>query len=360
MSNYTTPKKQSGITDKIRARTNPFAAASKKPQERTSVLASIHSASPSGVPKGLYLPHTKDELPYSRKRVTQVILDDDTPSSSLVVPKKLKTNPPVNGDKLHEKSDSIDKILNSLKEDKENDNKTNCPFCFTTFPFVPQQVQKALDKIEDKNKQYKEKIKAQEVEGDSLFRKPDALIQRPISSEEKSDFCRLHRIEILIKPQAETKGYPTQIRFAQLHHRIQTLIPELESVVRGKTHSDYRDIALKAYEELGTNKARSSIAVMSRFEDLLPGYYGPRGASIISDVLTDAFLASDILTIKLAAPQRPHEYVQQVLIPETAYRLIKEDYDDLFLDDDEAKRIMRESVEYGEVMHPLVDDDIDT
>jgi hypothetical protein len=350
MSNYNREKQH--VTDSLRSKTNPFS----NNADKSNAKLGLPTRTTSGTVKELHVLHKRN----GGKRVVSCLDDSSRTPSSFVMPKKHKSNNTTDLNKVQEKSDYFDKKMESLINDKESEGKLNCPFCFTTFPFIPKDVQKALDKMEAKNKDYKEKAKAAESESGSVFCKPDALIQRPISSKERDAFCRLHRIEIVIKPQAELKGYPARIRFSLLRGRVKKLIPELENVVLGVIGSHYRDIALKAYDELGANKARSSIAVMSRFEDLLPGYYGPRGSSIISDILTDFFLASNILTTQRAAPQRPHEYIQQVLVPETGYRLIKEDYDDFFIDDDEARQIMKESVEYGEMINPLVDDDTDT
>jgi len=66
------------------------------------------------------------------------------------------------------------------------------------------------------------------------------------------------------------------------------------------------------------------------------------------------FIETNILTYDLAHPQRPSEYVQQVLIPEAGLRLIAEDQKNIGLDEvslEEARAIMAESVEFGAYMH---------
>lgn len=48
-------------------------------------------------------------------------------------------------------------------------------------------------------------------------------------------------------------------------------------------------------------------------------------------------------------------YSQAVLVPELAVRLIKEDMD---VDDDSARQIMRESVDIGEKLNPAPNDTV--
>ncbi len=43
------------------------------------------------------------------------------------------------------------------------------------------------------------------------------------------------------------------------------------------------------------------------------------------------------------------EYLQEVLIPEVAIRLIKEDYHEIQIE--EARKIMKQSIRFGEYVH---------
>ena len=51
----------------------------------------------------------------------------------------------------------------------------------------------------------------------------------------------------------------------------------------------------------------------------------------------------------LAAPQTQMQYLQEVLIPEAAVRLIQEDYNGISMED--ARKIMLESLKFGEYFH---------
>ncbi|KAL1932252.1 hypothetical protein VTP01DRAFT_9308 [Rhizomucor pusillus] len=81
------------------------------------------------------------------------------------------------------------------------------------------------------------------------------------------------------------------------------------------------------------------MVLIHRFDELLPGYYGFRGMKI--------------LNIETARPLTPVEYVQQILVPEAALLLIR---DDLLekngsVDWDEAYQTLQKSSEFGSCMY---------
>ena len=61
------------------------------------------------------------------------------------------------------------------------------------------------------------------------------------------------------------------------------------------------------------------------------------------------FIQTEILTTNLCAPQSSSQYLNQVLVPETAIRLIAEDFKEISLD--VAKEIMVDSIEFGSHVH---------
>jgi hypothetical protein len=65
---------------------------------------------------------------------------------------------------------------------------------------------------------------------------------------------------------------------------------------------------------------------------------------------------TNILTMDMTKPQEPVEYLQQVLVPETAIRLISQDRGGIPLD--EAKKVMEDSIEFGMYVHDI-DEEID-
>jgi hypothetical protein len=61
------------------------------------------------------------------------------------------------------------------------------------------------------------------------------------------------------------------------------------------------------------------------------------------------FVQTGVLTADLCAPQSSSQYLDQVLVPETAIRLIAEDFKETSLD--VAKEIMIDSIEFGLYVH---------
>lgn len=61
-------------------------------------------------------------------------------------------------------------------------------------------------------------------------------------------------------------------------------------------------------------------------------------------------LETSILNINNVKPLTPIEFIQQILVPETGIRLIRQDRDGK-IDLEEAKQIMKESEEYGSIVY---------
>jgi hypothetical protein len=73
------------------------------------------------------------------------------------------------------------------------------------------------------------------------------------------------------------------------------------------------------------------------------------GLTIISEVLSKLFLFNNLLTHSLVSPKNPVDFLQEVLIPETASRLISQDKGNISLE--EARKIMVESADFGDYIH---------
>ena len=63
------------------------------------------------------------------------------------------------------------------------------------------------------------------------------------------------------------------------------------------------------------------------------------------------FLKTNILTADNCYPQSPHNYINNVLVPETAMGLISEDFGGISLD--KANKIMIDSVDFGLYVHDI-------
>lgn len=97
--------------------------------------------------------------------------------------------------------------------------------------------------------------------------------------------------------------------------------------------------------ELG--KARS----MKKEEDVEPGYYGPRGFNLMCDYTVREFgnlLKTKAVDDRVIAGRGSAAFIQCVLVPELAVRLIMED---MGVGSEEARIIMEESKSLGEIVH---------
>ncbi len=63
------------------------------------------------------------------------------------------------------------------------------------------------------------------------------------------------------------------------------------------------------------------------------------------------FLKTNILTIDNCYPQNPYDYINNVLVPETATRLNSEDYSGILLN--EANKIMNDSINFELYIHDI-------
>ncbi|KAI8076585.1 RTC4-like domain-containing protein, partial [Gilbertella persicaria] len=160
-------------------------------------------------------------------------------------------------------------------------------------------------------------------------------------------FCRTHKIELIFKPMAKERGYPGSIDFDQLKERLVLFKHDLESIIDRQTPSSFLELAQNEFKNKGI-QARNAIEVMKRFEQTLPGYYGHKGSNAMMDTLSDLFLKTGYLDDKKSEPLKPIEFVQQVLVPECGIRLIQQD---LRVSFEEAKKVMRESEEYGSTVY---------
>ncbi|RIB02072.1 RTC4-like domain-containing protein [Gigaspora rosea] len=218
------------------------------------------------------------------------------------------------------------------------DLKKKCPYCNETLP----------DPLPPRIRAY--------LESPSKMPSSSLIAGHSSNIVDQFEFCRLHDAESHIVPDGLQKNYPLVIDFNILPNRIKTLFPELLEVATGKIKSLFRDLAMDAYNELGKARARKPTVVMGRFQKFLPGYYGSKGSSVIFSTLVSLFIESKRLTLDMTKPQEPLEYLNQVLVPETAIRLIAQDRGGITLR--EARKIMEDSREFGMYVHDVEEEDI--
>lgn len=167
----------------------------------------------------------------------------------------------------------------------------------------------------------------------------------------QTKFCRAHKKKSARNEWAE-KGYPVidwsdlDTRLAQHHSYLKTLLDGASSY--------YRNILA---EQVKSGKDRTLLqAVSNSRNSLTPGYYGSRGFRAMSENIMDKFssqLRRIAVTDRLVAARGVTGYVQTVLVPELAVRLICEDMN---LGVEEARQVMRESVDLGDLLNEEIED----
>lgn len=158
----------------------------------------------------------------------------------------------------------------------------------------------------------------------------------------QAKFCRMHK-QVSAKKTWEEKGYP-MVDWANLEARIEGHHDLLESLIMG-SGSHFGDL-LK--ENIRTGQART---LLTTDEYLTPGYYGLRGMSVMTEAVVAMF--SNLLRKRAPVDMRVSGrgytgFVQSVLVPELAVKLIQED---LHLGEDQAREVMEESRAVGEILN---------
>lgn len=155
-------------------------------------------------------------------------------------------------------------------------------------------------------------------------------------------FCRMHN-KVSAQKIWDERGYPA-VDWASLQARIDGHHDFLKSIIMG-TRSHFGDLL---QENIRTGQART---LLTTKDYLTPGYYGLRGMSVMTETVTDVF--SNLL--RKRAPVDPRisgrgytGFVQAVLVPELAVKLIQED---LGLGEDQAREVMTESRAVGEILN---------
>ncbi|KAI1273398.1 RTC4-like domain-containing protein [Xylaria sp. FL0933] len=164
-----------------------------------------------------------------------------------------------------------------------------------------------------------------------------------MSVKQQTAFCRLHKRQSAVKAGAE-KGYP-KIEWDTLDSRFSSHQVFLKNILEGTQTSHYRKI-LKEMVESGKNRT-----LLKTHDNLTPGYYGPRGLQAMTQFIMRTL--SDVIRRravedKLISARTYTGYVQMVLVPELAVRLIMED---MSVAEERAREVLEESVEIGELLH---------
>ncbi|CEP08838.1 hypothetical protein [Parasitella parasitica] len=272
----------------------------------------------------------------------------------LVLPKR---RPPKSEEGTEEKKAISEKTIQEIKTGKiPKSNYFDCPLCGETIhPPYPFRLKRLIKRLEKNQVQFEKEQREEyakevvECKKNNMFLMPFIPKTAGISANDKRLICRTHQIELVFKPLGKEKGYPEHIDFDAIANRITLFQDELLGIIERRVPSTYLDDAYSRFEKLGM-KARSSKELLMVFQNFKPGYYGVKGSDAIMQALVALYLETSIINLKNVRPLTPIEFIQQILVPESGLRLIRQDHNNK-IDLQEAERIMKESEEYGSIVY---------
>ncbi|RYP91308.1 hypothetical protein DL770_002542 [Monosporascus sp. CRB-9-2] len=156
-------------------------------------------------------------------------------------------------------------------------------------------------------------------------------------------FCRLHKRREALDSGTE-RGYP-KIDWSTIESRFASHERFLREILEGSRPSHYASI-LKEKVESGKDRT-----LLKTEDSVTPGYYGPKGLHVMTEYIMRRFssvLRKRAVEDRLISARSYTAYVQAVLVPELAARLVMEDMD---VGEGEARDILRDSIEVGELLH---------
>ncbi|KAJ8095113.1 hypothetical protein PM082_010332 [Marasmius tenuissimus] len=211
------------------------------------------------------------------------------------------------------------------------DHETLCPFCDSRLPKDPTpHLQKLIDDAVRKSKPQP---------------RPTNRLGRKLAMGDYIHICQRHHFEAELLPQAEAKGWPKTIDFSKLEARVFKLKPRLKDILEDVEWKDqlgedsdtwevdaespralcvFWQETLKEVKSKGSKVAANVKSQFLTFHKTQPGYYGELGSVIIHHALYEMFPPSSVEP-GLVAPLDPKEFIQRILVPEVAVRLIMED-----------------------------------
>ncbi|KAL9576926.1 MAG: hypothetical protein Q9212_006714 [Teloschistes hypoglaucus] len=176
----------------------------------------------------------------------------------------------------------------------------------------------------------------------------------PLGVREQVQFCRVHKMRSAEK-EWKTKGYPT-IDWDVFADRLPGYEDHIVEILNGSRRSFYRNAFEEQVKSGGNRTLKQAMMSDSGMGGLNVGYYGTKGARILMD-FTMSHFASRIRrlasTDKLVSTGGVAGFVQAVLAPELAVMVVK---GDMKVDDEQAREILRESSEIGNLLNEEEDE----
>ncbi|KAL2136259.1 hypothetical protein VTI74DRAFT_4692 [Chaetomium olivicolor] len=161
-------------------------------------------------------------------------------------------------------------------------------------------------------------------------------------------FCQHHKRRSA-RDTWTAKGYP-DIEWHRLDSRIAQHYPVLKAILLRQQDSHY----LSLFED--SIRGGRNRTLLRSDANLTPGYYGIRGLRAMSENLMGEFatlLYETSLRDKLVSARGHTTYLQSVLVPELAVRLVMED---MGVGEEEARGVVKESSAVGELLNDEVPD----
>ncbi|KAJ7574386.1 RTC4-like domain-containing protein [Mycena floridula] len=230
--------------------------------------------------------------------------------------------------------------------DPDIDPKTLCPYCDNALPKNPTPCLK--------------KMLASAREISSSHPRPTNPLGRKAPLAAFISVCQRHQFESHLLPEAEEKGWPQVIDWTQVEGRIKKMKRGLAELIQDHDGDEggprqrciFWDEIIADVKKKGSNAASNIRNQFDTFEKTQPGYYGELGSVIILQTLYNLF-PLDSLNPAHVQPLNPSEFMQRILVPEVALRLIMEDQNlSGSKGHRDAVKILRDSATYGVAMFP--------
>ncbi|KXN87681.1 hypothetical protein AN958_08318 [Leucoagaricus sp. SymC.cos] len=248
------------------------------------------------------------------------------------------------------------------------DPKTLCPYCDTSLPPSPTPFLVNL------------------LASARLKSQPDPRSTNPLGRKAPlsafASVCQRHDFESEVLPEAEAKRWPKTIDWEALGARIAKMKFDLENIIRDSGEADLQAMinnegdgtggdfmtsfackgpriqcvfwreAMKSIMKRGARAMTDVRGQFLDFEKSQPGYYGELGSIIIQQTLLNMF-PLDFFDPKTISPFTANEFIQRILVPEVALRLIMEDRKlKGLIGAETALQVLRDSTAYGVTMFP--------
>ncbi|CAG7959478.1 unnamed protein product [Penicillium nalgiovense] len=242
--------------------------------------------------------------PYTMEEYEAMLLDDDSPLSSP-------------SSSTYEQMSQSEELAAKENRQPSPPRRALCPMCHKEVDWASLEIFKA---------QPKQRIREQVM------------------------FCESHKLRSAMDLWRE-RGYPN-IDWDGFEERVQSYFPQLEKLLVPGAFSYYRNILSTSFAPGKARNFRVRVSDGERLETMTCGYYGTMGATKILETIIRRFsvvvrrLATTDDLIKTAGVAG---YTQSVLVPELAVLLVK---DDMKVNDEDARRIMRESMDIGDRVNP--------